>query len=415
MTGSAGATTDVRKLPPSDARNARPRILLVTSHPVAPPWNGADKNLARALLHAELGVDFSFVGGAFDETPWPPGHVRNVLHLDSEMPTAISKLRLLTWLTFRSPTADIVHAIVTFKRSPITQWALLALPRIRQGGLVVTCPSGHYLPLQLLKRASVVVAVSKGTERRLRARGLANVRLVTPGVDLDYFRPGSNEPQSPDGTERRPTLLFAGHYEADGGLDAALALARRVQINVPDLRLMVAMRRRPGHRDQHRRQWLREAAEKLGLTGALVELGSAADIRAALQSCSAVVYQPRRLRMKMDLPLTLLEALGCGRPLVISPADTLGELADGTRAVVVDQPLSDDAVRHLERLLTDGAYSRACQTAARRLAERRYSVRPMLAAYGDIYRELTGQRATVAAQDLPAKPAVPAGRPTFNR
>jgi glycosyltransferase involved in cell wall biosynthesis len=328
------------------------------------------------------------------------------------MPTALAKLRLLAWLSFRSPTADIVHTIVTFKRSPITQWALLALPSIRQGGLIVTCPSGHYLPLQLLKRASAVVAVSRGTERRLRAQGLENVRLIPPGVDLDYFRPGSTEPPSPDGTGKRPTLLFAGHYEADGGLDAALALARRVRTNVPSLRLMVAMRLRPGHRNQHHRLWMHEAAEKLGLAGTLVELGSAADIRAALQTCSAVVYQPRRLRMKMDLPLTLLEALACGRPLVISPADTLGELADGSRAVVVDQPMSDGAVRHLERLLTDEAYSVACRIAARKLAERRYSARPMLAAYGDIYRALASTPDTAAAHGLPREPGVPAGGPT---
>jgi glycosyltransferase involved in cell wall biosynthesis len=376
----------------------RPKVLLVTSHPVAPPWNGADKNLARVLLHAELGVDFSFVGGAMDETPWPPRHLRNVLDVGSDMPTAAAKLRLFTWLSFRAPTADIVHAIVTFKRSPLTQWALLAAPRIRQCGLVVTCPSGHYLPLQLLKRASVVVAVSRGTERRLRAAGLDNVRLVSPGVDLHYFEPGSAIDPRRDGSPRRPTLLFAGHFEADGGLDAALHLARRVRRSVPDLRLMVAMRPRPGHRDQQRQLQMRETIERMGLTGAVVELGSAADIRAALQTCSAVVYQPQRLRMKMDLPLTLLEALACGRPLLVSPADTLGELADGSPAVVVDQPEGEASVRHLERLLGDEAYSIECQTAARRLAERRYSLRPMLAAYRDVYRELAGARVGLAAR-----------------
>jgi glycosyltransferase involved in cell wall biosynthesis len=393
----------------------RPRVLLLTSHPIAPPWNGADKNLARILLHSELGVDFSFVGSRVDSTPWPPGHVRNVLDLGSDMPTSLGKLRLLLWLSLRSPTADIVHTIVTFRRSPITQWALLALPRIRQGGLVVTCPSGHYLPVHLLKRASVVVAVSRGTERRLRAAGLDNIRLIRPGVDLDVFRPKPSEQAKPAGNRSRPTLLFAGHYESDGGLDAALQLACRLGRTVPGMRLMVAMRTRPGQRDKQRQAQMRETAERLGLAGALVELGSAADMRSALQSCSAVVYQPQRLRMKMDLPLTLLEALACGRPLVVSPADTLGELADGSRAVVVDEPAGEASVHHLERLLTEDAYASDCQRAARELAERRYSLRPMLAAYGDIYRELAPTRFRLAAsQGLAAPPEVQAGGRSLN-
>jgi glycosyltransferase involved in cell wall biosynthesis len=398
------------------AELSRPRVLLLTSHPVAPPWNGADKNLARMLLHAELGVDFSFVGGPVDTTPWPPGHMRNVLDLGSDMPTALAKLRLLIWLSFRSPTADVVHGIVTFKRSPITQWALLALPRLRQGGLVVTCPSGHYLPVQLLKRASVVVAVSRGTERRLQAAGIGNVRLISPGVDLDFFRPKSAEGANSAANGRRPTLLFAGHYEADGGLDAALELARRVRRSVPDLMLMVAMRRRPGYRDQQRQVRMREAARRLGLADALVELGSATDIRSALQSCSAVVYQPRKLRMKMDLPLTLLEALGCGRPLVVSPADTLGELADRSRAVVVDQPLGEASVHHLARLLSDHAYSIECERAARKLAERRYSLRPMLAAYRDVYMELASARVKVTGgRGLSTQAEARAGGHSVNR
>jgi DNA-binding SARP family transcriptional activator len=74
---------------------------------------------------------------------------------------------------------------------------------------------------------------------------------------------------------------------------------------------------------------------------------------------------------------------------------------------VVDEAAGEASVHHLERLLTEDAYARECQRAARKLAERRYSLRPMLAAYEDIYRELAAARFQLAAgHSLAAPPEV---------
>lgn len=387
--GVAARRSGATSLEPGSGRT---RVYLLTSHPVAPPWNGADKNLARMLLDAEVGVDFTFMGDAADTTEWPHRHGREALRFRSDMPTAREKLRLFTWLCLHSLTVDVVHAIVTFQRNPLSQWGLLALPQLRHHRLLVTCLSGHYLPLDLLQRARIVVAVSRSTERRLSELGIRDVRLISPGVELDFFQPRPAELARRElklGPE--PALLFAGHYDRDGGLDAALELTSRLRLRVPNLRLLLAMRTRPGYRDLQRQARTRAVAAKLGLTGSIVELGSSANMRAALQASSAVIFQPRSLGMKMDLPMTLLEALACGRPLVVSRADSLGELADHSPAVAVEDPASEASIDHLERLLTDREYASECETAARRLAERRFSAGPMLAAYSAIYRELASE------------------------
>jgi glycosyltransferase involved in cell wall biosynthesis/O-antigen/teichoic acid export membrane protein len=366
-----------------------PRVYLVTSHPVGPPWDGADTNLARILLTAPIGVDFTYIGSRADTTPWLDAHVRRAIPFARPDPTAREQLRLLSWLSRERPDVDLVHLIVTFRRSVVKEHALRALPLVRGGRLVVTCPSGHYLPLPLLRTARAVVAVSRGTEERLRRAGLDQVHRIPPAIDVDRFTPAASwTGQEILGLSARPTILFAGHYDPGGGLDAALDVLERLRPRVPSIRLLTAMRVRPDRSEARRRADVEARVRARGLADAIVELGPAADIRAALHASVAAIFQPATVGIKMDLPMVLLEALACGRAVVVSPVDSLGELADGTRAVVVEEAASDGTVDHLERLATDPAYALACGTAARELALRRYAGADMAAAYAELYRSL---------------------------
>jgi glycosyltransferase involved in cell wall biosynthesis len=380
----------------------RPRVYLLTSHPVAPPWSGADKNLARALLTAELGYDFTFVGDRADSTVWPLDHERRALPFATGIPTSREQLRLFWWLFRDRPDVDILHAIITFRPSLAKESGLLSLPVLRSSRLVVTCPSGHHLPHHVLRRAHAAVAVSRRTELELRRTGAHDVHRIAPGIDLCSFRPAA----AAEGWRRlrlspRPTIFFAGHYDPGGGLDAAVDVLRRVRRRVPSVRLLTAMRTRPGAADRRRRTDAEARVRALGLADAVVPLGATADVRSAIWASAAVLFQPSHLGIKMDLPMTLLEALACGRPVLVSPVDSLGELADASGAVAVERPEATGTVDQLERLLTDLDYAATCGHAARTLAERRYSVQGMVAAYADLYRSvLTESSSAIRARTV---------------
>ena len=365
-------------------------VLLLTSHPVAPPWNSGDKNLARTLILGEAGVRYTFIGDRIDPTPWPPHHVRAALNFRNSLPTAREKGRIVRWLALHPPDVELIHAVITFQGNLVTQRLLMVLPALRRRPLLLTCPSGEVLPNEALRRARATVVLSRRTQRILEDRGVPGVHLIPPGVDLHRFHP---EPPGSAaamlGLEARPTLLFAGHHDRGGGLEAALAVAGRLRQRVPDLRLLVGMRMRPGEDPADRGREMRARAEEAGIGGdALVELGAIANMRAAILASSAVLFQPTVLGMKMELPMTLLEALACGRPVVISPLEPLDELADGTPAVTVGEPDEDSVLDHLERLLTRPAYFERCSAAARELAEDRFSADTMVERYAELYETL---------------------------
>ena len=365
-------------------------VLLLTSHPVAPPWNSGDKNLARTLILGEAGVSYTFIGDRIDPTPWPPHHHRAALNFRSTTPTLREKGRIVRWLALHPPAVDLIHAVITFQGNLLAQRTLLALPALRRRPLLLTCPSGEVLPNEVLRRARATVVLSRRTQRVLQERGVGDVHLIPPGVDLRRFHPEGQEAASGMlGLEPVPSLLFAGHHDPGGGLDAALTLAGLVKRRVPELRLLVAMRARPGENLAALTASMRDRAAARGLRGDdLVELGGIANMRAAILASTAVLFMPAVLGMKMELPMTLLEALACGRPAVISHLAPLDEMLNGSPAVIAGGAEDDAVVAHLERLIRDGDYFTRCSEAARELAEDRYSAEAMVERYAELYSRL---------------------------
>jgi glycosyltransferase involved in cell wall biosynthesis len=279
--------------------------------------------------------------------------------------------------------------LMTFQRRVLPQRALAAIPWIRIHPMVVSCLTGNYLPIRLLKHARAVVVLSERTKRLLAGRGLTNVCHIPPGVDLDYFTPqGRAEYQGELGVGEGPFLLFAGHHDPGGGLDAALRVTASLRKAHPSLRLLLAMRSRPGQDRWALKKSLHTEARRLGLEGGIVELGPTANILAAMGGSFAVLFQAETLNWKMVLPLILIEALAMGRPIVVSKAGALPELADGSPAALVSDAGGQDTVGFLQRLIDDPPFLEECSGAARRLAEVRYDIRHMTGRYQDLYRRV---------------------------
>jgi glycosyltransferase involved in cell wall biosynthesis/O-antigen/teichoic acid export membrane protein len=383
----------------------RPRVYLLTVGPISPPWNGGDTNLGRSLVDSALGVHFTYLGQRGDGTPPIRGHHRRELSFGQGAPSLADQLRILARLASDFAAYDLVHLIATFGSSRLKADVLAALPLLRRHALVVTCPNGLHLPSGLLRRADLVVATSRWTEKRLRANGVHAVEHVAPGINLQEFRPGQTEPaQSRLGLASAPYLFFAGHHDPGGGLEAALRLTASLRQRFPDLRLLTAMRSRPGREQEEQRARALALTDSLDLGGCVVDLGECADVRTALQASRAVVFQPSVVGQKMDLPMVLLEALASGRPIVVSDVGALSELADGSNAVTVCAEGGAEAEERLAALLTSASQAARAAREARELAERRFSAETMAAAYSSLYSRLLGRdlaRSTVSALTLP--------------
>jgi glycosyltransferase involved in cell wall biosynthesis len=112
---------------------------------------------------------------------------------------------------------------------------------------------------------------------------------------------------------------------------------------------------------------------------------------ALVASCSVVLFPPRTLAGKADVPLTVLEGLATGRPVLTTDLPHFASLGPAVVRVPVDQPLTGG--RALAELLADLPAAAAGAAQRRAAAEAAFSPRAMAQAYAELYDELLSRSA----------------------
>jgi glycosyltransferase involved in cell wall biosynthesis len=210
------------------------------------------------------------------------------------------------------------------------------------------------------------VAVSELVRRRLLAAGTPQerVRLIRSGVDLDRFSPTPSHGAGRLDPVKRPLLLV--------DVASELVALRKTR----DFRFVIAG---DGGEGEALRRRVRQAS-----LDDLIELRGQVDDLAPLYAAADVVILPSRSE---GVPLVVLEALACARPVVASNVGGIPEALDATCGVLID-PERDEAAafaRALDRLLNQPELRARIGAEGRRKVEAGYDLRQARAAYAALF------------------------------
>jgi glycosyltransferase involved in cell wall biosynthesis len=250
---------------------------------------------------------------------------------------------------------------------PYVLEALGTLPATRERGRAL--PKRAFLALwgrRTVREAAACLYLSDIERREYLAQGAEESRLhpMPPPLDLP----------EPDETPRAevPTVLYLGQLHPIKRIDVLIDAFARVHGELRDARLEVI-----GAPSSHG-EALREQAARLGLGDSVAFRGLIPEGEKAGALGSAHVFA--LLSASEGLPITPLEALACGTPVVLSPGCGLPQV-DGVGGIVCDGTAAD-AADALLALLRDPERARQLGKAGRRLAAgyRREKVVPELVA-----------------------------------
>jgi len=362
-----------------------PRILFV-SKPLGSPWNDSSKNLVRDLA---LGLS-RYDAVAFGRRGGPPslGRARlEPLHPRERRgfrPGLRENGRVLARLLLGART-DAWHFF--FAPNAKTSSAARLLARTRRARTVQTVCSvpADGADLEQVLFGERVVVLSKHTERRFLAAGIARERLVriapaAPPLELPTPEQRRSTRRELGLPGERPLLLYPGDLEfgraaalvleAHAGLGTEIELALACRVKTPRARGVEAELR-----ERARALGTAERVHFLGETPRILELVAAADI---VTLPSTVAYA------KMDYPLVLLEAMALARPVVVATDTPAAELAEDGAALAVT-PDEPTLAAHFGRLFGDAGEREALGRAARVAARERFGRERMAEAYELLY------------------------------
>lgn len=359
------------------------RVLLLTSHPLE-ARDGADKELSLTISAGMPEVDFTWFGqaGRKGREPMTAGR-RLPLMSATGMPGPGERLQAAALGLVAERSVDLVHAVVTIG----PRFAQFVRLRERVLG-PARRPAVHTVPavadaagLRGTPALGTTVVLSRATEVLLRDAGFPDVRLIPPGIDLQRW------PLRPRARARgaAPVVAFAGHYDAEGGLHESVQALGSLARSGRPVSALFLMRPRPGQDEGRAAAELLRTAHSAGLEDVRVH-GRTPDMPAMLAGIDVLLLPARRLGGKADVPLTLLEAMAAGRPVVVTDLPQMAALGDAAIRVPVGAvaPLADAVAR----LLDEPAHWARMSETGRALVERSFSSGLMVRRYRELYDEL---------------------------
>jgi glycosyltransferase involved in cell wall biosynthesis len=229
------------------------------------------------------------------------------------------------------------------------------------------------------------IAVSAHVRERLeRDLGLPShkIEVIHNAIDAAAVR----RPPDPalraklNGGSHHPLVLVPARLDPQKGHRHLLEAAGEV----PDATFVLAG-------DGPERQGLGDLARSLGVENRVVFLGYRSDVPALLAACDLVVLPS----LYEGLPLSLLEAMAAGKPVIASRIGGIDELvADGENGLLVPPADPHALAAAIRGLLDDPDHARRLAGMGREVVERRFSSAAMAAEISRIYDEVADPEGT---------------------
>ena len=217
---------------------------------------------------------------------------------------------------------------------------------------------------------------------RLYGADPARVRVVSPGVDTDLFRPGRVAPDGPG-----PTILFAGRLQPLKAPDLAIESLAALDDLMPDPAARLVIVGGPSGAASTSPEELTALAARLGV-GDRVTLRDPAPhhVLRDLYRAADVVIVPSRTE---SFGLVALEASACGTPVVASDVGGLRTaVRHGETGLLVEERAPAAFAAALHAILSDDERRSAMGEAAARYA-RRFDWRVAACGLLDTYEDVS--------------------------
>ncbi|MFH1681748.1 MAG: glycosyltransferase [Candidatus Eisenbacteria bacterium] len=238
--------------------------------------------------------------------------------------------------------------------------------------------------------ASRMIAVSDQTfQEAIRREGVDPRRacVIRNGVAIVDAEPASMKDAAAvrrelDLPDQGRMILSVGRLVTEKGYPYLLEAIPTVLTRVPEAALAIAG-------DGPLRAPLEERASRLGIAGAVRFLGRRSDVRRLLQASDAYV-QPS---LREGLPLSLLEAMAAGIPVVATAAGGMKEVVRGEQNGLLVPPADPRSLAAaLIRILEEKSLRSKLSRSARHHVRRYYSADRMCEEYMRVFQEAAGSR-----------------------
>jgi len=195
-----------------------------------------------------------------------------------------------------------------------------------------------------LSRVASLIAVSENTWRSVLPLGLdKRIIVIPPCIDTLRFNPlvcGARMRKLLKIAGDTSVLLYCGNWAEWKGIDTLLTSLPKILKQYPDTKLITAWGEQYRWYD-NRKIGIEKKIDALGLRENIIQLGVLRNIEELMAACDIFVAPFRDMSRIADCPLSILEAMACGKPVVATSLGGVPEIVEHKRRGLLVQPNND--------------------------------------------------------------------------
>lgn len=369
-------------------------ILLIT-RPITPPWDEGSKNIAWQIAKSDQDHHFHILSIKNPHLPPNNGNITIRDIYSSDQLNTAQKLRLFWFLLSTiNPAVEIYHTI--FVPTPLTSLIVSAITKIHNKRYIQTVPclykETNSRKKNLYLSPDRIVALSDWTKQKLIERGLHPIERINAGVNTQKHKPVHEKKgyRLKLGLPvNRPLVLYSGELTRLDALPKMVSIVKKVLSHTKDLSFVFASPTR-SRKDAYAREKAIKHIRSLGYSEYVCFLGDVDNFEVVLKACDMLVYPVSDMEGKIDTPLTVLEAMATGIPVIYSDIPPLNEVGKDEIGIAVNPEDVRGFSEAIFGLTKDMEHTREMGELGRKVVLEHYNEEKMVQQYRDLYNEFIG-------------------------
>jgi len=373
--------------------NIMKKILLVT-RPITPPWDEGSKNFAYFLAKNISDFKIGLLTKGFLPN-LPENIIQKPIYTENNF-SFWQKIKLITNLRKLKNEFDILHFLFT----PTKQNSCLIKNLVsnkknnfRTIQTVATLREDLYSETELKKIffGDLIIAYSDYSKDRLQKMGFQNVERIYPGIDLEIYK---NKGKNPDYLKKYGFALddfiinFTGEYVRNGAMDTVVQSFIEISKSIPNAKLSLAVRIKNEQDAEKKKEVIKIFEENNLLSRVSFHDDAQYEVFELYNMADISIFPVKNMSGKFDVPLAVIEAMACEKPVIISNLPILEEFAKEENSVRIEkgdmQKLNDailDLYSNPEKRMLLGKN-------ARKFVEENFDIKNVAKQYKGIYEKL---------------------------
>ncbi len=317
------------------------KILFVT-RPIAPPWDEASKNFAYDLAKeiysssSKMEIHLLTKGNLPD---LPTNIVQHPIYTSSEKDFKLfQKIRSLFFQIKMRSDFDIANYFFTpAKLNSFFIKHLIKNKKTKTVQTVATLREDIFSDKEIKKLmfGDFIITYSDYAKNKLRTLGFKNVRRIYPGIDLENYKPRAVGYSFEKRTAESYIINFTGEYTRLEAIDDVIDSFIKISRKIPEARLSLAARVK-NNKDAYKKKEVMDRLRKNNLFNRVMFHDNGKHNMADIYNlCDISIFPVHNMKGKFDVPLAIIEAMACEKPVILSDIPIFQEFANNKNSVII--------------------------------------------------------------------------------